>query len=77
MNDVMSGGVHRIWKDHFIRTLAPGPNTELLDMAGGTGIIDTSKNGFFPVPTMNREIQSGTALTFPGQGTSRSDFWTT
>ncbi|KAJ3278002.1 2-hexaprenyl-6-methoxy-1,4-benzoquinone methyltransferase [Borealophlyctis nickersoniae] len=39
MNDVMSGGVHRLWKDHFIRTLAPGPKTELLDVAGGTGDI--------------------------------------
>ncbi|TPX35233.1 demethylmenaquinone methyltransferase [Synchytrium microbalum] len=39
MNDVMSGGVHRLWKDHFIRTLAPGPDTNLLDVAGGTGDI--------------------------------------
>ncbi|TPX65207.1 demethylmenaquinone methyltransferase [Spizellomyces sp. 'palustris'] len=39
MNDVMSGGVHRLWKDHFIRTLAPGPTTKLLDVAGGTGDI--------------------------------------
>ena len=37
MNDVMSGGIHRLWKDHFIRTLAPGPDTQLLDVAGGTG----------------------------------------
>ncbi|KAJ3043306.1 2-hexaprenyl-6-methoxy-1,4-benzoquinone methyltransferase [Rhizophlyctis rosea] len=42
----MSGGVHRIWKDHFIRTLAPGPNTELLDVAGGTGIFDTRDIAF-------------------------------
>ncbi|KAI9099769.1 ubiquinone/menaquinone biosynthesis methyltransferase ubiE [Phlyctochytrium arcticum] len=39
MNDVMSGGVHRLWKDHFVRTLAPGPNTRILDVAGGTGDI--------------------------------------
>ncbi|KAF9952309.1 2-hexaprenyl-6-methoxy-1,4-benzoquinone methyltransferase [Mortierella alpina] len=39
MNDVMSGGVHRLWKDHFIRTLAPTPGTKLLDVAGGTGDI--------------------------------------
>jgi 2-methoxy-6-polyprenyl-1,4-benzoquinol methylase len=37
MNDAMSAGVHRLWKDHFIRTLAPGPDTRLLDVAGGTG----------------------------------------
>ncbi|KAI8919394.1 ubiquinone/menaquinone biosynthesis methyltransferase ubiE [Powellomyces hirtus] len=39
MNDVMSAGVHRLWKDHYIRTLAPGPDTTLLDVAGGTGDI--------------------------------------
>ena len=37
MNDAMSAGIHRIWKDHFISTLNPGPNTKLLDVAGGTG----------------------------------------
>ncbi|KAJ3171825.1 2-hexaprenyl-6-methoxy-1,4-benzoquinone methyltransferase [Irineochytrium annulatum] len=39
MNDMMSGGIHRLWKDHFINTLAPGPDTQLLDVAGGTGDI--------------------------------------
>lgn len=37
MNDVMSLGIHRLWKDIFMRRLAPTPGTELLDMAGGTG----------------------------------------
>lgn len=37
MNDLMSFGVHRCWKEHFIRTMAPGPGTKLLDVAGGTG----------------------------------------
>ncbi len=37
MNDAMSAGVHRIWKDHFIDTLCPGKDTKLLDVAGGTG----------------------------------------
>lgn len=37
MNDAMSLGIHRIWKDEFIRTMAPGPGTKLLDVAGGTG----------------------------------------
>lgn len=37
MNDAMSGGIHRLWKDHFIRSMAPGPGTKLLDVAGGTG----------------------------------------
>ncbi|CAG8652095.1 11209_t:CDS:10, partial [Cetraspora pellucida] len=39
MNDAMSLGIHRLWKDHFIRTMAPGPGTKLLDVAGGTGDI--------------------------------------
>ncbi|XP_052801314.1 2-methoxy-6-polyprenyl-1,4-benzoquinol methylase, mitochondrial-like [Mya arenaria] len=39
MNDAMSVGVHRLWKDHFIRRMAPPPGTKLLDVAGGTGDI--------------------------------------
>ncbi|KAJ2825617.1 2-hexaprenyl-6-methoxy-1,4-benzoquinone methyltransferase, partial [Coemansia furcata] len=39
MNDAMSMGVHRLWKDHFIRKMAPQPGTKLLDVAGGTGDI--------------------------------------
>jgi 2-methoxy-6-polyprenyl-1,4-benzoquinol methylase len=37
MNDVMSAGIHRLWKDHFVRCLAPTPDTTVLDVAGGTG----------------------------------------
>lgn len=39
MNDAMSAGVHRVWKDYFITLLDPGPRTNLLDVAGGTGDI--------------------------------------
>ncbi|KAJ2849682.1 2-hexaprenyl-6-methoxy-1,4-benzoquinone methyltransferase [Coemansia brasiliensis] len=39
MNDAMSMGIHRIWKDHFIRKMAPTPGAKLLDVAGGTGDI--------------------------------------
>ena len=39
MNDLMSGGVHRVWKDAMIDWLAPRPGTRLLDVAGGTGDI--------------------------------------
>lgn len=39
MNDLMSLGVHRLWKYHFIEALGPQPNRTLLDLAGGTGDI--------------------------------------
>ncbi|XP_074599112.1 ubiquinone biosynthesis protein COQ3, mitochondrial [Brevipalpus obovatus] len=39
MNDLMSGGIHRIWKACFINKLDPLPGTQLLDVAGGTGDI--------------------------------------
>lgn len=39
MNDAMSMGIHRIWKDMFIERLGPIHGTKLLDMAGGTGDI--------------------------------------
>lgn len=39
MNDAMSFGIHRIWKDIFIQRLSPTPGTKLLDVAGGTGDI--------------------------------------
>lgn len=38
MNDMMSGGVHRLWKDEFIRHLSPQPGMKLIDVAGGTGV---------------------------------------
>jgi len=39
MNDLMSGGVHRIWKDAMMDWLAPRNGHRLLDVAGGTGDI--------------------------------------
>lgn len=39
MNDAMSIGIHRLWKDIFIERLGPTHGTQLLDMAGGTGDI--------------------------------------
>ncbi|PHS23623.1 MAG: bifunctional demethylmenaquinone methyltransferase/2-methoxy-6-polyprenyl-1,4-benzoquinol methylase [Robiginitomaculum sp.] len=37
MNDLMSGGVHRVWKDMVIARANPRPGEILLDVAGGTG----------------------------------------
>ncbi|CEF64723.1 2-methoxy-6-polyprenyl-1,4-benzoquinol methylase, mitochondrial [Strongyloides ratti] len=39
MNDAMSLGIHRLWKDYFIQRLNPTCNTKMLDVAGGTGDI--------------------------------------
>jgi len=39
MNDLMSGGVHRLWKDAFVEWLNPQPGQAFLDVAGGTGDI--------------------------------------
>eukprot|EP00898_Chlorokybus_atmophyticus_P001941 jgi/Chlat1/2748/Chrsp187S02900 len=37
MNDLMSGGLHRLWKDRFVNELKPFPGMTHLDVAGGTG----------------------------------------
>ena len=39
MNDVMSLGIHRIWKDKFIDWMNPSPSSSLIDVASGTGDI--------------------------------------
>ncbi len=39
MNDLMSLGVHRLWKAALVRALRPRPGMALLDVAGGTGDI--------------------------------------
>ena len=39
MNDAMSAGIHRLWKDAMLDWLAPRPGMTLLDVAGGTGDI--------------------------------------
>jgi demethylmenaquinone methyltransferase/2-methoxy-6-polyprenyl-1,4-benzoquinol methylase len=39
MNDLMSGGVHRLWKAELIQRLNPRPGQVLIDVAGGTGDI--------------------------------------
>jgi demethylmenaquinone methyltransferase/2-methoxy-6-polyprenyl-1,4-benzoquinol methylase len=39
MNDLMSGGLHRRWKDRFIARVKPRAGERILDMAGGTGDV--------------------------------------
>nr|GEV06849.1 2-methoxy-6-polyprenyl-1,4-benzoquinol methylase, mitochondrial [Tanacetum cinerariifolium] len=49
MNDVMSGGLHRLWKERLVGKLSPFPGMKHLDVAGGTGdvafrILETINN---------------------------------
>ncbi len=39
MNDLMSGGLHRLWKDRFVARVKPRAREAILDMAGGTGDV--------------------------------------
>jgi demethylmenaquinone methyltransferase/2-methoxy-6-polyprenyl-1,4-benzoquinol methylase len=39
MNDIMSGGMHRLWKDRFVARIKPRQGEAILDMAGGTGDV--------------------------------------
>ncbi len=39
MNDLMSGGIHRLWKNRFVQMMHPRASRALLDVAGGTGDI--------------------------------------
>src|SRR5687767_6722256 len=39
MNDLMSGGLHRLWKDRFVARIKPRAGERILDLAGGTGDV--------------------------------------
>jgi demethylmenaquinone methyltransferase / 2-methoxy-6-polyprenyl-1,4-benzoquinol methylase len=39
MNDLMSGGMHRLWKDRFVARVKPRNGERILDVAGGTGDV--------------------------------------
>ena len=62
MNDAMSLGVHRLWKDSFVRMVRPRPGYNIIDLAGGTGDIafrmhkKTSGLANITVCDINREM---------------------
>ncbi|XP_012279736.1 2-methoxy-6-polyprenyl-1,4-benzoquinol methylase, mitochondrial isoform X2 [Orussus abietinus] len=58
MNDAMSLGIHRIWKDIFIETLAPTHGCRLLDCAGGTGDITFRYLNYLKKTTNSKKVQS-------------------
>ncbi len=50
MNDLMSGGLHRLWKDALLQDLAPRSGELVVDVAGGTGdiarrVLETTQGG--------------------------------
>src|ERR1700722_18330171 len=63
MNDVMSGGIHRIWKDAMVEWLNPRPGWRVLDVAGGTGGLA------FPLAEMGRRRGGGAGDTGLGHKT--------
>lgn len=60
MNDLMSGGLHRLWKTALLDRLSPRANMALLDVAGGTGDIATGflkrGGGHAVICDINREM---------------------
>tara|TARA_R110002096_G_scaffold316667_1_gene511150 strand:+ start:119 stop:901 length:783 start_codon:yes stop_codon:yes gene_type:complete len=61
MNDVMSVGIHRIWKNSLIDSLNPRKGMQLLDVAGGTGdiafrFLDAAPDGHAIVCDINAEM---------------------
>ncbi len=59
MNDAMSGGMHRLWKDRFVRRVKPREGETILDMAGGTGDIAfrmAAKGASITVSDINQDM---------------------
>jgi len=59
MNDLMSGGMHRLWKDRFVAKVKPRAGEHILDMAGGTGDIAfrlTAKGARVTVSDINSDM---------------------
>lgn len=59
MNDVMSFGIHRVWKNYFIQVVRPRPEWNYIDVAGGTGDIAfrylKELDRFYPSSTLSNE----------------------
>ena len=59
MNDLMSGGMHRIWKDRFVARVKPRTGEHILDMAGGTGDVAfrmARRGAFVTVSDINADM---------------------
>jgi demethylmenaquinone methyltransferase/2-methoxy-6-polyprenyl-1,4-benzoquinol methylase len=59
MNDLMSGGIHRLWKDRFVARAKPRAGEQILDMAGGTGDVAfrmAKRNAHVTVADINADM---------------------
>jgi demethylmenaquinone methyltransferase/2-methoxy-6-polyprenyl-1,4-benzoquinol methylase len=59
MNDLMSGGMHRLWKERFVSRVKPRTGEEILDMAGGTGDVAfrmSRRGAHVTVADINRDM---------------------
>ena len=59
MNDLMSGGMHRLWKERFVARIKPRTGERILDMAGGTGDIAfrmTARGALVTVSDINADM---------------------
>ncbi|KYQ91844.1 ubiE/COQ5 methyltransferase family protein [Tieghemostelium lacteum] len=74
MNDFMSMGIHRLWKDELIKTLNPVPGSHLLDVAGGTGdisfrFLDKIKQSKYYFPQINQDGSGQSSTSLPSSAT--------
>ena len=63
MNDLMSLGIHRLWKEQFLDWMTPRESHHLLDLAGGTGDIGLNflkRGGGITTIADLMEVQSST-----------------
>lgn len=80
MNDVMTVGIHRNWKNSLIDSLNPRRGMKLLDVAGGTGdiafrFLDACKGGHVTVCDINAEmLRVGQKRAAEAGYADRSDF---
>ncbi|XP_008334521.2 LOW QUALITY PROTEIN: 2-methoxy-6-polyprenyl-1,4-benzoquinol methylase, mitochondrial [Cynoglossus semilaevis] len=65
MNDAMSLGIHRLWKDMLLRAMHPQPGAQLLDVAGGTGDIAFRFLDFIRVKQEQNKRKSSRSMQSP------------
>src|SRR4029078_8703980 len=71
MNDLMSGGMHRLWKNRFVNRVKPRPGEKILDMAGGTGDIAfrmAQRGARVTVSDINADMLAGGEQRAEGRG---------